>query len=596
LVPAGVLVARTSLLRRGLASFADIAASQLEVRVSGLGTRGANTPDGAPRAASRELQAAAAPLQQATRDDVARLVAVADELEESIRKMRLLPIAVLFNLFPRLVRDLARGLHKEVRLVIEGGDTTADKRILEEMKDPLMHMLRNAIDHGLEPPEERQARGKPREGTLTLRARQTAASVIIELQDDGRGLDVDAIRRTALKRQFLREDELQGLTEEEVRALIFAPGFSTSLIVTDLSGRGVGMDVVRANVERLKGSIRVDSRPGDGCLFQLQFPLTLATTRVLLARVGSWTYALPVESVEGTLLVQPEEVFTLEGRETISVQGRPVSAARLSKLLELPVENGSPLAARGEGRLAAEDSPLSATAADGSHALRLTDTFPREMRAANRQPSSTTSRRLPCILLAVGPHRVGLFVDALLDEQEIVLKPLGGLLRRVRTVAGATILGTGEVCMVLDCHDLLKALRGRLHVGALQGPAETVEPPRAILLVEDSITTRVQEKRILEGAGYEVVTAVDGADGLAKLATRAFDAVVSDIEMPNMDGLTLTARIRQDPQYRDLPIILVTTLSSEEDRRRGIEAGANAYITKGAFEQQVLLDTLGRLI
>src|SRR5262249_2358130 len=200
------------------------------------------------------------------------------------------------------------------------------------------------------------------------------------------------------------------------------------------------------------------------------------------------------------------------------------------------------------------------------------------------------------ILLSVGPHRLGLFVDTLLDEQEVVVKPLGGLLRKVRTVAGSTILGTGEVCMILDCQDLAMALRRRHLVPSLPALAEAGERPRVVLVVDDAIATRVQEKRILEGAGYEVVTAVDGADALAKLATRSFDAVVSDIEMPIMDGLALTARLRQDPRYREIPIILVTTFSSDEDRRRGIEAGASAYLTKGAFEQQGLLDTVRRLV
>jgi two-component system chemotaxis sensor kinase CheA len=568
MVLAGELVVTTSRLERGMAALVEAGAAR-QAR-TGLATRTARLPAASARSAEPASR------ERLPVEEMARLLAVADELEESIRKLRLLPLTALFNLFPRLVRDLARGLGKEVRLIIEGGDTTADKRILEEMKDPLMHMLRNAIDHGIEPPAEREACGKPREGRLTLRALQTAVSVIIELEDDGRGLDLDAIRRAALKRQLLREEELAQMPEERVRSLIFAPGFSTSLIVTDLSGRGVGMDVVRANVERLKGSIRVDSRPGEGCRFQLQFPLTLATTRVLLARAGSWSYAMPVDFVEGTLLVAPEELFTLEGRETISVQGQPVPAARLSDLLELPGGNGGPAAAGSRpstGLKASASSPM----------------------AQGRQPTAHPKRQ-PCVLLSVGPHRIALFVDALLDEQEVVLKPLGGLLRRVRTVSGATILGTGELCMVLNCHDLIEAVRRQNLAPRLPAPAETVEPPRAILLVEDSITTRVQEKRILEGAGYEVVTAVDGADALVKLSTRSFDAIVSDIEMPNLDGLALTERLRQDPRYREIPILLVTTLSSEEDRRRGIEAGANAYITKGAFEQQVLLDTLGRLV
>jgi two-component system chemotaxis sensor kinase CheA len=538
MVLAGELVVTTSRLRRGLATLKETGASWTAKGGENDATLG---------------------------DDVERLGLVAGALEESIRAMRLLPLSVLFHPFPRLVRDTARTLLKEVRLVIEGGDTTADKRILEELKDPLMHMVRNALDHGIEGPDERQAAHKPREATLSLRARQTATSVVIELADDGRGLDLAAIRRTALQRRVLREEELDAMSPEQIQSLIFAPGFSTSPSVTALSGRGVGLDVVRANVERLKGTIQVESHPGEGCRFQLRFPITLATTRVLLVRVARWTYALPVEFVEGALLVDLADIFTLEGRPSISVENCPVPAVALVDLLELPDGAGH---------------DLSKTSGRGLPA---------------RRAGSPGAGRLPCILLSMGSQRLGLLVDELLDEQEVMLKPLGGLLQRVRNVSGATILSSGEVCMVLNCQDLLMSLLRPPGVRRLEARVEE-ERPKLILLVEDSITTRTQEKRILEGAGYEVVTAVDGIEALDKLGTRPFDAVVSDIEMPNLDGLALTTRIRQDPQYRELPVILVTTLSSEEDRRRGAEAGANAYITKATFDQRELVETVRRLV
>lgn len=493
-------------------------------------------------------------LQRTAGEDVTRLNLVADELEESIRGMRLLPLATIFNLFPRLVRDLAHEQGKEVQLVIEGGETTADKRLLEELKDPLMHMIRNAVDHGLELPAERERQGKPRLATLMLRAYQTAGHVVIEIADDGRGLDSEAIRRTALQRRLGRAEELAALQEEQLYALLFVPGFSTNPLITDISGRGVGLDVVRANVERLKGSIQVESSPGAGTTFRIRTRITVATTHVLLVRAGApgaqWPYALPVEFVQETILVAPDEVFALEGRPAIRIGGQPVSVARLADLLELP------------------------TGPDRAH---------------------PAGERLPCILLTVGAERFGVFVETLVDEQEVMFKPLGGLLKRVRNVSGATILGTGELCMILNPVDLLKSLK---KAPAPAGRVETAGGEagrKLVLLAEDSLTTRTQEKRILESAGYEVVTAVDGADALRKVGTRPFDAVISDVEMPNMDGLTLAARIREDPQYRELPIILVTSLASEEDRLRGAEAGANAYLTKGTFDQNVLLDALRRL-
>lgn len=494
--------------------------------------------------------------RQTVYDDVTRLGLVADGLEESIRNVRLLPLSTIFNLFPRSVRDLARDQHKEVQIILEGGDTTADKRILEELKDPLMHMLRNAIDHGIEPAEERERVRKPRMATVRLRAYQTAVNVVVELQDDGRGIDVAAIKRTAIQRRLHNEEELQAMSVEQIQMLIFAPGFSTSPIVTDVSGRGVGLDVVRANVENLKGSIHVHSVRGVGSTFTIRLPLTIATTRVLLVEVESRPYAIPIEFVQGIVRVSSSQFFAIEGRETLVLNDEPIPIARLSQVLEL--ETGT------SGR------------------------------------TSTSQPDVPqvCVIVTVGSEKAGLLVDTLIDEQEVVLKPLGPMLRRVRNVSGATILGAGEVCMVLNPNDLVKSaqrVRPALAPAIETADEDTAQRRKVILLAEDSITTRTQEKRILESAGYEVVTAVDGADAFGKLPTREFDAVVSDVQMPNMDGLTLCARIREDKRHRELPIILVTSLASDDDKRRGVEVGASAYITKGSFEQKVLLDVLRRL-
>ena len=495
-------------------------------------------------------------LRSVAYEDSDRLDAVVTTLEESIRNIRLLPLATIFQLFPRLVRDLARDQAKEVQLIIEGGETTADKRILEEMKDPLMHMIRNAIDHGLETPEERQRCGKPRLGTIRLRARLTSSDLVLEVVDDGRGLDLERIRGTAVKRGLRREEDFAAMTPAQIEALIFTPGFSTSPLVTEVSGRGVGLDVVGANVERLKGSIRVESSLGQGCTLRIYLPRALAATRALIVMVDRRPYALPIDYVHTTRLVSAQEIFPIEAMATLVVDGNPVSLAHLSTLLGL-----SPHAAAVKGL----------------------------------QPPETDKPQA-CVILTVGEDQIGLFVDALLDEQEVVVKPHAAILKRVRNVSGATILGTGEVCIVLSPPDLLQAMRKR-PARLLREPSHPkLQQKHAILLVEDSMTTRTQEKRILESAGYEVVAAVNGIEALQKLSSRAFDAVVSDVEMPAMDGLTLTERIRREPKYRELPVILVTSLTSEEDKRRGIEVGANAYIAKPTFDQGVLLDTLRRFI
>ncbi|MGC9503770.1 Hpt domain-containing protein [Baaleninema sp.] len=504
-------------------------------------------------------------LRNAIAEDTARLDTIADEIEDGVRTLRLLPLSTIFNLYPRLVRDLARSQNKDVQLSIWGGETRADKRILEEMKDPLTHIIRNAIDHGIEPPEERRRMGKPERATVTLRGYQTASTVVIEVSDDGRGLDIEKIKKTALKNGVCRSEDLETMTPNQIQSLIFMPGFSTRSFVTEVSGRGVGLDVVRANVERLKGSIQVDSEPGKGCTIRLHLGTTLATAHVLLVEVNGQPYAIPVEFVQTACTLDESDIFAIEGRETVLYDDRPISVAELANLLELPA------------------SPES-----------------------REQPKKSLS----CIVLKVGDDWLGVIVDRLIDEQDAILKPQSKLLARVRNVSGATILGTGEVCIVLNPVDLVQSVHSGRRLSGLvtdtaavsvgvedtSGGSPEDRRPAVILLVEDSITTRTQEKRILEAAGYEVVTAVDGLDGYNKLRAREFDAVVSDIQMPNLDGLEMTERIRSHQQYSELPIVLVTSLATDEDRRKGAEAGANAYITKSSFNQEVLVETLRRLV
>ncbi|MFA6972137.1 MAG: response regulator, partial [Gallionella sp.] len=490
-------------------------------------------------------------------EDSTRLNFVAEQVESGIRTLRLLPMSTLFGLFPRMVHDLARDQHKEVELVVEGEEAVADKHVLEEMKDPLMHMLRNCIDHGIETPEQREQLGKPRAGTVRIKASQTAASIIIEVNDNGRGLDIEEIKHTALKRGMHSEEELVGMSVAQIHSLILVPGFSTSALITDVSGRGVGLDVVRNSIERLKGTLQIESTAGRGLTLRAQLPISLATVRVLIVAASGCRYALPVEHVEFSRKLLLHEMYTMEGRQTVSIDGQAVYVAGLEELL---------------GIRSAEST--------------------RNLQSGFSNPQSTAV----FVILSVGEERFGLMVDEVVDELEVMLKPQSKLLKRVRNVSGATILETGEVCMVLNPSDLLKTLRKECVAAAPVVAADALPAKKVLLLVEDSITTRTQEKRILEGAGYEVVTAVDGVDAYNKLGNRSFDAVVSDIMMPNMTGLGLTEKIRANKKYAELPIILVTSLASEEDQRRGLEAGANAYISKPSFDQRVLLETLQRLI
>jgi two-component system, chemotaxis family, sensor kinase CheA len=485
-------------------------------------------------------------------EDTSRLSSVANDLESGLRKLRLMPLSSVFSLFPRMVRDIGKQQDKDINFQIEGGDVLADKRILEEIKDPLTHLLRNAVDHGIESTVERLEKGKSGTSSLRLRGYASGDRIVIEVLDDGRGLDVDAIQRSALRKGLYTEAELAVMTPGQIQGLIFAPGFSTRTTVTELSGRGVGLDVVKDNIERLKGSIEVESTPNKGCIFRLTISSNLATTHALLVSVNQAPYAIPLDVVETMRLVSRKELFKMEGRFTLNWQDQPIPIAWLSDLLEVSAQSADAL--------------------------------------------SANNQALSCVILKVGKTYLGLIVDALMDQQTLVLKPQSKLLKRIRNVAGATLLGSGEICMVLNPQDLVKsALKGSTS-GAIVERLTEVRTKTRILLVEDSIPIRTQVKRILESAGYDVTAAVDGLDGFNKLRSGQFDAVVSDVEMPNLTGLELTARIRQYSEYDELPVILVTTLAKEEDKRRGADAGANAYLTKGDFDQSLLLNTLRRFV
>jgi two-component system, chemotaxis family, sensor kinase CheA len=502
-----------------------------------------------------QLGTAIRQLKNATSDDTARLDLISSDLESGIRTMRLLPMSTIFGLLPRSVRDLSKQLGKEVNLIVEGGDLLADKQILEAIKAPLGHLIRNAIDHGIELTSERLTQSKSAIASIWLRAYQTSSTIIVEVQDDGKGIDTEAIKHSALRKQLHSESELASMSTSQLQSLIFEPGFSTRTSVSEISGRGVGLDVVRSNVERLKGNLQLESSPGKGCLFRLTMSTSLATTYVLIVEVDKIVYALPLDSVQTMLLVSPQDIFAIEGSQTITFEGEPVSVVWLADLLGLTVKAPASTAGLASGL-----------------------------------------KSLPCVMMQIGTERLAVLVDALLEQQDIVMKPQSKLLKRVRNIAGATIRGNGEVCMVLNPQDLFKSAKLSTLSVSVQELSQKVQEKPKILLCDDSIPIRTQLKRILEGYGYDVTPAVDGQDGFNKLRVGTFDAVVSDVQMPNLDGLGLAARIRQFQEYADLPIILVTTLASDEDKRLGAEAGANAYLTKGNFDQRVLLDTLRRLI
>jgi two-component system chemotaxis sensor kinase CheA len=486
-------------------------------------------------------------------DDTSRTSAVVSDLQEQAMELRMLPVSTVFNTFPRAMRDLARQFKKDVELVIEGGDTELDKKVLEEINDPLVHIMRNAVDHGIEPAAERVALGKPAKGTIRLSARQEGDHIVIEIADDGAGIDPERVKAAAIRKGYLTESEAKSMSDREARYLIFEKGFSTAAIITEISGRGVGMDVVREFVvERLKGSLDVDSELGKGSTFRLTIPLTLAIIRALLLRVSGQTFALPTSSVEETARVEPGEIIKVEGHEVIRRQRRTVPLVHLRDILG-----------------------LDAVAEDGN------------------------GGKIPIATLSFSGHRLGLIVDAFVGEQQIVIKTLGTHLKRVDNVAGVTILGAGEVVPILNVPDLMT--NGRQITGVRVRRSAVVKEkaagPSRILICEDSFTTRELERSIFEAAGYEVETATDGAMGLARLREGLDpDAVVTDVQMPNMTGFELTKAIKSDDMLQHIPVIIVTSLERDEEKAEGINAGADAYITKSVFNQDTLLDTVERLI
>ncbi|MCP4543847.1 MAG: hybrid sensor histidine kinase/response regulator [Chloroflexi bacterium] len=500
----------------------------------------------------REMNALMNNLSREYANDTMHMSLVIDELEQEIKRVRMLPLSNITGTFGRMVRDLAQESEREAVLQIFGGDTELDKRVLEQIKDPLMHLLRNAVDHGLETAEQRETMGKPRTGTVSLRAEQLGKDVVIRVADDGHGLNLEAIRRTLARRGGV---DVQSLSEEDLKEAIFNAGISTSPIITDISGRGVGLDVVRRNVEALHGRIDVDTAFGEGTTFTLTLPLTLTSSRGLLVRVSNELFAIPHNAIEYIMYVRLRDVVPLEGQDTVLYNNRPLTLVRLGDVLNLPRMDGK-----------SEDS------------------------------------RIPVVILAAAERRMAFAVDALAGEQEVVIKGLGRQLSRVGGIAGATVMGSGEVVLILNVADLIKlGLRSdrRSVLATLVKTSPTVETRarRRILIVDDSITTRTLEKNILEAAGYNVQLATDGQEALGTIAVSGVpDLIVSDVVMPRLDGFGLTQRIREDPHTASVPVILVTSLDSAEDKARGIEVGADAYITKSSFDQNNLLETIEQLI
>ncbi len=473
----------------------------------------------------------------------------AEDVYQRTMELRLLPLATITDDFERSLRNLARNLKKEVNFVVQGQDVELDRNMLDAVKPILLHVLNNAIDHGIEEPETRVRLGKPKAGQISLHARYEGSFIQIAVRDDGRGLDPEKIRETAVKRGVLTADAAASMSDEAVIYLVFEPGFSTREFITDVSGRGVGLDVVKSNLDQIKGNLSLHSEVGCGTEMVLRLPLSMAIFTGLLVECCGETYVFPQHYVTEVLRVSPKDLLEEMGSEVIRLRETSVPLNSLSHFLEL-------------------------------------------------ESFGNIDKRLTVLVLSFREQTMGLLVDRTIGLQEVVVKDLGCQLKSLNYFSGSTILGDGNPALILSVADLFAANQGRQQLQLRQSYEQDQKKVirGRVLVVDDSITTRTMEKNILETNNYEVVVAVSGFDALDKLDAGSFDLMVSDVEMPGMTGFELTKHVRQREDTRELPVIIVSSLASDEHRRQGMDAGAQAYIVKGNFQQGVLLDTVETLI
>jgi len=465
---------------------------------------------------------------------------VTTDLQIAVMKTRMLPVGKVFNKFPRMIRDLSRELHKEIDLEISGEDTELDKSIVEEIGDPLVHIIRNSCDHGIETPEIRTANGKPSKGTIDLKAYNEGNQIVIQIDDDGKGLDANMLKAKSLENGIITEKESDSMGEKEAFSLIFKPGFSTAAAVTSVSGRGVGMDVVKTNIEKLNGMIDIESTLGSGTSIKLKIPLTLAIIQALLVGVQEEYYAIPLASVLETVRISKDEIYSVEGRSVMRLREEVLSLVHIGDIFEVE---------------------------------RILD----------------ASEHAYVVVLGLGTSKLGLIVDTLVGQEEIVIKSLGDYLKGIEGIAGATIRGDGGVTLIVDVVALMQMARNVKATAMIEGASDgassnekTKASDYTIMIVDDSKTDRTIMRKSLESMGVTLVEASDGQEALniLKSGDHNFDAMLIDIEMPRMDGYTLATEIKKYNKYKNLPLIAVTSRTGKSDRMRGVESGMVEYITK----------------
>ncbi|PSS49029.1 hybrid sensor histidine kinase/response regulator [Pseudomonas sp. BBP2017] len=465
---------------------------------------------------------------------------------------RMRPFADVLTGQSRMVRDLGRSLGKQVRLEIEGEKTQVDRDVLEKLEAPLTHLLRNAVDHGIELPEQRLLAGKAQEGHIRLRASHQAGLLVLELSDDGGGVDLQRLRQSIIERQLSPAETVAQMSEAELLTFLFLPGFSLRDQVTEVSGRGVGLDAVQHMVRQLRGSIVLTQTSGQGSSFHLEVPLTLSVVRSLVVEVAAEAYAFPLAHIERTLELPAEAIVQIEGRQHFWHEGRHIGLVAASQLL-------------------------------------------------NRPPSQTNGQTIKVVVIREREMLYGVAVERLIGERVLVVMPLDPRLGKIQDISSGALLDDGSVVLIIDVEDLLRSVDKLLSTGRLErierGQRNTREAARKrILVVDDSLTVRELQRKLLSNRGYEVAVAVDGMDGWNALRSEDFDLLITDIDMPRMDGIELVTLLRRDNRLQTLPVMVVSYKDREEDRRRGLDAGADYYLAKASFHDDALLDAVVELI
>ncbi|WP_458723090.1 response regulator [Pseudomonas brenneri] len=476
----------------------------------------------------------------------------AQVLYDTALACRMRPFADVLAGQVRMVRDLGRSLGKQVRLEIEGEKTQVDRDVLEKLEAPLTHLLRNAVDHGIEMPEQRLLAGKPAEGLIRLRASHQAGLLVLELSDDGNGVDLERLRASIVERNLSPLETALRLSEEELLTFLFLPGFSLRDKVTEVSGRGVGLDAVQHMVRQLRGAVVLEQTAGQGSRFHLEVPLTLSVVRSLVVEVGEEAYAFPLAHIERMCDLEPDEIVQLEGRQHFWHEGRHVGLVAASQLLQRP-------------------------------------------------PGQNSQDTLKVVVIRERDAVYGIAVERFIGERTLVVLPLDDRLGKVQDISAGALLDDGSVVLIVDVEDMLRSVDKLLNTGRLERIArraqQTVEAARKrILVVDDSLTVRELQRKLLLNRGYDVAVAVDGMDGWNALRSEDFDLLITDIDMPRMDGIELVTLLRRDTRLQSLPVMVVSYKDREEDRRRGLDAGADYYLAKASFHDDALLDAVVELI